>query len=64
MTERTMIFLIIASMITAVTLIGGIVAIVKSISEAKACKYTAVSLAELHEMNTDPIEFFGEDHES
>ena len=51
MTERAIIFIIIASMVVAVTLIGGIVAIVKSISEAKACEATADSLALLREMN-------------
>lgn len=51
MTERAIIFLIIASMIVAVTLIGGITAIVKNICEAKACEATADSLALLREMN-------------
>lgn len=51
MTERAIIFIIIASMIVAVTLIGGVVAIVKNVAEAIACKHTAASLALLREMN-------------
>lgn len=59
MTERVLIFIIIASAIVAVTLILGIVTIAKSICDATQAKASAVSLAlikELKEVLPDPNE--------
>ena len=44
MTERTVIFIIIASAIVAITLIGAVMQIIKSISEAVAAKNTVLAL--------------------
>lgn len=59
MTERVLIFIIIASAIVAVTLILGIVAIARNISDATQAKANAVSLAllkELKDVLPDPDE--------
>lgn len=54
MTERVLIFIIVAATIVATLLIGGIVSIIKYICEAKSCKYSAYSMAMMQEMGIEP----------
>ena len=53
MTEKVLIFIIVGSVIVAVTLIAAIMQIVKAICEAQSCKYSAISMELLHEMKEE-----------
>lgn len=50
MTEKVLIFIIIAGCITAVTLIAAVTQIVKAICDEREAKHGAVATAILHEM--------------
>lgn len=50
MTERVIIFIIIASVIVAVTLIAAVMQMVKSVSEASASKYSMIGIGMLKEL--------------
>lgn len=54
MTTQVMIILIVACTIVAVTLIGGITAIVKSIYDARLAEANAYMLHEMNEMGVRP----------
>ena len=54
MTERAIIFLIVAATIVAVTLIGGITAVLKAEADAIREKASAVIVHDLKEMGVTP----------
>lgn len=54
MTERAIIFIIVAATIVAVTLIGGITAILKAEADATREKASAVIVHDLKEMGVRP----------